>query len=67
MKRREPLATNEAVRNSMRGNTKKDTSMAYVIGKMLKAFWERRTLQLKNTDLLFFATAIFGTEIIIIA
>ena len=35
MKRREPPATNEAVRHSMRGNTKKDTSIELLLRRAL--------------------------------
>ena len=35
MRRREPLATNEAVKHSMQGNTKKDTSIELLLRRAL--------------------------------
>ena len=45
MKRREPPAINEAVRHSMQGNTKKDTSIELVLRS---ALWKRGVRFRKN-------------------
>ena len=51
MKRREPPATNEAVRHSMRGNTKKDTSIELLLRR---ALFKRGIRYRKNVKSIFF-------------
>ena len=57
MKRREPLPTNEAVRRTMQGNTKKDTSIEIILRS---ALWRRGIRFRKNVK------TILGTPDIVI-